>query len=106
MSEDQARIESFFLTVLDGTQPKKGRRKTLFTFINTPEVPQGPAYTLGWKMASLVETRFGHNALLRVMCDPRELLKQYNEAARETHADGIQNLPVWSDEFIRRLYAK
>jgi hypothetical protein len=106
IASDQTRIESFFLAVLDGTQAKDERRKTLFTFIVTPEVPQGPAYTLGWKMASLVEARFGRDALVGAMCDPRELLTLYNRAARETHADGVPNLPVWSDELIQGLYAQ
>lgn len=106
IASDQARIQSFFLAVLDGTQPKDERRKTLFTFIVTPEVPQGPAYTLGWKMASLVEKHFGREALVGAMCDPRELLTLYNQAARETHADGILNLPIWSDELIRGLNAQ
>jgi len=106
IASDQARIESFFLTVLDGTQPKDERRKTLFTFIVTPEVPQGPAYTLGWKMASMVEKRFGREALVRAMCDPRKLLTLYNQVARETYADGLPNLPLWSDDLIRSLYAQ
>ena len=106
IGSDQARIESFFLTVLYGSQSRDERRKTLFTFIVTPEVPQGPAYTLGWKMASLVEKRFGRETLVGAMCDPRELLTLYNQAARETHADGVLNLPVWSDELIRGLYAQ
>jgi hypothetical protein len=105
VAPDLARIESFFQSILNGTHPQDGRRKTLFTFISTEEIPQGPAYTLGWKMASLVERRFGRGRLLGALCDSRELLKLYNQAARETHADGILNLPLWSDEFIRGLYA-
>ncbi len=106
VASDLARVESFFVNVLDGTHPKEERRQALFKFIVTPDVPQGPAYTLGWKMGSLVERRFGRDALLETMCDTRELLKLYNEAARETHADGINNLPVWSDKFIQALYAQ
>ena len=106
VASDLARVESFFKSVIDGTFPKEERRQALFRFIVTPEVPQGPAYTLGWKMASLVERRFGHSALLETMCDPRALLKLYNEAVKETLADGTPNLPAWSDEFIRALYAQ
>lgn len=106
VASDLARVESFFKSVIDGTLPKEKRRQTLFKFIVTPEVPQGPAYTLGWKMASLVERRFGRNALLETMCDPRALLKLYNEAVKETLAAGTPNLPVWSDEFIRALYVQ
>ena len=97
-AEDLERMEAFFVQVLDGALDEAEQRRRLFTFIATEDVPQGAAYTLGWKMAAIVERHHGHDALLGATCDPRELLRLYNEAAREA------GLPRWSDEFLRRLY--
>jgi hypothetical protein len=47
IASDQARIESFFLAVLDGTQVKDERRKTIFTLIGTPEVQINQSQLLG-----------------------------------------------------------
>lgn len=102
---DIPRVEAFFKSILDGSLPEERQRAELFTFIATEDIPQGAAYTAGWKMAALVERRFGHAALVSVMCDPRELLKLYNRAASETVASSAENLPLWSEDFIASLYA-
>jgi hypothetical protein len=60
---------------------------------------QGPWYTLGWVMASTVERTAGRAALVKVLCDPAELLAAYNAAAR--HGEGA--LPLWSDALLARL---
>jgi hypothetical protein len=60
---------------------------------------QGPWYTLGWVMASTVERSAGRPGLVKVLCDPAELLATYNAAAR----DRGDALPLWSDTLLARL---
>jgi len=97
-------MEAFFSAVLDGKVPEDERRKGLFAFIATPDVPQGAAYTLGWKMASLIERMAGQERLVEIICDPRDIMREYNRLAATTQADGINNLPLWSGTFLDRLY--
>lgn len=102
IATDLQHMEAFFVAVLDGSLAEDRQRAQLFTFIATEHVPQGPAYTLGWKMAAVVERRYGRDMLLTALCDPRELLRLYNEAATEIAAGDVA-LPRWSDAFLARL---
>lgn len=105
IATDIVRMQAFFNKVLDGTLPEDRQRKELFSFIATGHVPQGPAYTVGWKMAVVVERHHGRDALLGALCDPRELMRLYNAAARETGKEGGATLPLWSEDFLSRLRA-
>lgn len=102
IAADVRRMEDFFLAVLDGALAEGEQRRQAFAFIATEHVPQGPAYTLGWKMAAVVERRYGRDALLTALCDPRELLRLYNGAAAEVAAEN-ESLPRWSGDFLARL---
>jgi len=93
------RMQSFMQRVIDGEVPMDRRRSTLLTFVGTPDVPQGAAYTLGWNMAATIEKRFGRERLVNAACDFREVLKLYNDAARGT------KLPSWSAKFLDSLFA-
>jgi Putative zinc dependent peptidase (DUF5700) len=96
---DLRRVETFLLDILDRrvTDPDSiGRAGMSFFGV------QGPWYTLGWVMASTVERTAGRAALVRVLCDPAELLAAYNAAAR--HGEGA--LPLWSDALLARLTAE
>jgi len=65
---------------------------------------RGPWYTVGWRMAALVEKRFGRTVLLECMADPRQLLARYNQAAREANAAaGAVPLPLWSEQLLAAL---
>lgn len=99
---DLARSETIFRGVLEHSIAEDQQRPALFTLIASNAVPQGPAYTVGWKMAALVERHFGHAALINAICDPRMLLRLYNDAATVT-ASSESTLARWSPEFLAAL---
>lgn len=66
---------------------------------------QGPWYTVGYKMSVMVEKRFGRQALIGAMLDPRCLLVLYNKAAAEQDAAGKPPLPLWSEEALSAVHA-
>jgi len=53
--------------------------------------------------AAMVEQRFGRQALLECMMDPRKLLTMY--VAEEATAKGA-TLRTWSPQFLARLSAR
>lgn len=107
--DDLGRIESFLLDVADGGMSDEDQMKGFFRFINTPGVPQGAMYTVGWKMAALVERVEGREVLVAGICDPRELLLAYNRVARRVTEDAGRpdggDLPLWSDKLLETLQA-
>jgi hypothetical protein len=64
---------------------------------------QGPWYTVGWRMAVLIEKAFGRDELIRCMTDPRRLLERYNEAAAAQNRAQRDSLAQWSPELIAAL---
>lgn len=100
---DLQRVQSFFETLLANAADEDTLHKQLYSLIATEHVPQGPAYTVGWKMAAVVERHFGRGVLVEAMCDPRELLRLYNEAALTIAHAGGDPLPRWSDAFLQAL---
>jgi len=66
---------------------------------------QGAWYTVGYRMASLVEVRFGRQALTGAMIDPRKLLVLYNRAASEQNQQQGIHLALWSPELLQKLGA-
>ncbi|HEX4963200.1 MAG TPA: DUF5700 domain-containing putative Zn-dependent protease [Thermoanaerobaculia bacterium] len=100
---DLRRLEAFFRDVLAGRLSAEEENKRLFTFIDTDDVPQGAFYTVGWKMAAMVERARGRDALLQTICDPRSLLAAYNGvAAAHPRGDG-EALATWSPDFLAAL---
>jgi hypothetical protein len=53
-------------------------------------------------MAVLVEAKFGQQALLECLIDPRKLLVRYNRIALDTLESGVM-LGTWSPAFLRLL---
>lgn len=100
---DVRRLEGFFREVLAGSLSEEEERKRLFTFINTDEVPQGAFYTVGWKMAAVVEKARGREALVKTLCDPRALLAAYDEAAASQPLSDGGGLARWSPDFLAAL---
>jgi len=83
--------------------PRGLRPQRLFLFINTGYVPQGAFYTVGWKMAAMIERARGREALVKLVCDPRALLAAYNEVAAAHARRGGAGLALWSPEFLTAL---
>lgn len=97
---DLKKVEAFFLDVLDGRLiGEEAIREVAFSFFGI----QGPWYTVGWKMAVLVEETFGRAKLIGCLCDPAALLAAYNEAAAQRSAQAGEVLAVWSPELLKRL---
>ena len=67
---------------------------------------QGPWYTVGYKMAVTIENTEGRAALIATICDPVELLREYNRAAPRSGSPGAPALPLWPDSFLDRLGPK
>lgn len=102
---DVGRIEAFFLELIDGELPESEQRRELFSLINTDAVPQGPFYTVGWKMAAIVDRVRGRDAVLDAVCDPRLLLSAYNEVAAGLSVPDGESLVLWSSEFLGAIGA-
>lgn len=105
-AKDLQRIELFFRRVLAGDRSEDELRAELFTFINTEDIPQGGFYTVGWKMAALVERVQGRDAVVRAVCDPRALLSSYNEVAAGYPRGDSESLPMWSADFLAAIGAQ
>ncbi|MGI9104440.1 MAG: DUF5700 domain-containing putative Zn-dependent protease [Terriglobales bacterium] len=99
-SRDLRAINKFFVDVLDGKFASQDaiEEKTSSFFGS-----QGPWYTVGYKMAVMVEKRFGRQALIQTMLDPPQLLKLYNQAAAEQNARGEEQLPLWSESVLKQV---
>jgi hypothetical protein len=93
---DLKKVETFFLDVLDGRLATDDQiRKVGMTFFGV----QGPWYTVGWKMAVVVEKKFGRAVLVQGMRRPDRLLATYDQAAPSGSAR-------WSDDLLHRLGAE
>jgi hypothetical protein len=101
-SADLKTVDGFFRDVLNG---KFADREAIDEKGSAFYGVQGPWYTVGYKMAVIVEKRFGRPALIETMLDPRELLVLYDRAAAERNAAGTDDLPLWSDETLEQVGA-
>lgn len=91
------KVEAFFLGILQNRfATPEALQEAGFSFFGE----QGPWYTVGYRMAVLVERHQGRAALLACMVDPRKLLAAYNAAAKAEHARGGEPLALWSESLI------
>jgi hypothetical protein len=99
-NDDLAAVEAFALDVAleRETDPQQIRTRG-FSFFGV----QGPWYTVGWKMAVLIEQTHGRDALIETLCDSRRMLVLYNEAAAKRNADSGSGLRTWSPELLAIL---
>ncbi len=92
-----ADLERFFLDVLDEriVDPDSIRTAAMGFF-----GVQGPWYTVGWLMARTIEIAYGRAAVVSALCQPANLLREYERAAT---SDRGPALPRWSSTVISRL---
>lgn len=101
-NNDFGAMNTFFLDILNGKFPNSNAvNEKGSSFFGA----QGPWYTVGYKMAVMVEKRFGREALIQTMLDPRRLLALYNQAALEQNARGKEQLPLWSQQILQQVHA-
>ena len=102
-NQDLRTLEDFFLDVIDGSLPTDDEvRQRAFSFFGV----QGPWYTVGYRMAVVVERRYGRATLIACMVDPRQLLARYNATAAELNAQGGELLALWSLQLLQQIGAR
>jgi hypothetical protein len=94
---DLRKVERFFLDVLEGRLKGDDVEATARTFYGE----QGPWYTVGWKMAAVIEKAYGRRTLVACMCDQRRLLPTYNRAAEMRNRRSADKLALWSPAVVR-----
>lgn len=98
-NNDLRTVERFFLDLAGGKLSEKEEREKAFSFYGV----QGPWYTVGWRMAVVIEKEAGRARLLEVMCDQRRLLPEYNRAVKRYNRRTNQKLSLWSTELLGQL---
>jgi len=102
-NQDVDALQNFFLDIVDHKLVGQDKiNEKAYTFFGE----QGPWYTVGYKMAIIVEKRFGRKVLIDCMVDPRELLTRYNQAAEELNRGSGEKLAVWSPELLQKIGAR
>jgi hypothetical protein len=96
---DLKKVERFFLDTLEGRLAGDDVAKRARTFYGV----QGPWYTVGWRMAALVEKTYGRRRLIECMCDVRKLLPTYNRAAAKLNRRSADKLALWSESLVKRV---
>ncbi len=100
-NEDLGSLQQFFLDIVNGKlSTKDAIDKKAYTFFGDA---QGAWYTVGYKMAVVVENRYGRKTLIECMLDPRELLAKYNRAAEEINRGNKEKLALWSPDLIQKI---
>jgi len=101
-NQDLSTLQQFFLDIVNQKLKTKDEiEEKAYSFFGT----QGPWYTVGYKMAVIVEKRYGRATLIDCMIDPRELLARYNSAAAELNRNQAEQLALWSPELLTALGA-
>jgi hypothetical protein len=97
---DLKKVEKFFFDILDGKlKTEEEQDQVGMQFFGV----QGPWYTVGYKMAVMVEKHFGREKLIECMMDNRKLLAMYNDAAIAENAKAGAQLALWSDNLLKRV---
>jgi len=99
-NQDLASLQQFFLDIVNQKLKTKDEiDDKAYSFFGT----QGPWYTVGYKMAVIVEKRYGRATLIDCMIDPREFLVRYNSAAAELNHSQAEQLALWSPELLAKI---
>lgn len=92
-AQDLRAIEQFLFDVVNRRLTAEAELKAGNALLGV----QGPWYTVGWMMGSIVEREFGRQALLDCMAEGSRLMARYNQAAAD------HGLTLWSSELIAAL---
>lgn len=84
-------VANFLTAVASGELTGDAERQRGFAFFGMV----GPWYTVGWKMAVVIETILGRDALIEASCGGRELLRAYNRAVPRWREKTGEDLPLW-----------
>ena len=87
-----AQLERFFEDIADGKLKSDDFDKRGFEFFGLV----GPWYTVGWRMAAVIEEELGRETLINTFCDSATLMKTYNRAADAHEKRTGERLPHWS----------
>jgi hypothetical protein len=98
-NNDLRKVETFFLDVLENRLTQEEIQKTAASFFGV----QGPWYTVGWKMAVMIEKTFGRKKLIECICDNRKLLPLYNKAAAKHNRQRREPLALWSESLLKTV---
>ena len=99
-NQDLSTLQKFFLDIVNQKlKAKDDIDEKGFSFFGT----QGPWYTVGYKMAVIVEKRYGRATLIDCMIDPRQFLTRYNSAAAELNHSQTEQLALWSPALLREI---
>jgi hypothetical protein len=98
-NQDLQQVNAFFLDVLNGKLKGDAVDEKGFTFFGL----QGPWYTVGYRMAVMVEKGYGRNELIECMRDRRLLLARYNQLASRTNGKGGPQLALWSPQILETI---
>jgi hypothetical protein len=99
-NQDLGNLQAFFLDVIHKKfKSEDAIREKASEFYGV----QGPWYTVGYRMAVIVEKRYGRATLIDCMVDPRELLSRYNVAATEQNRSQKDELALWSPELLSKI---
>ncbi|HEX6098293.1 MAG TPA: DUF5700 domain-containing putative Zn-dependent protease [Thermoanaerobaculia bacterium] len=93
-------LDDFFRQVVEGKLTGEAQTRRAYEFFGLV----GPWYTVGHRMATIIEQTLGRKTLIDAMCDTRTLPATYNRAAAEwekTHKG--EKLPRWSDALLEKL---
>jgi hypothetical protein len=100
--EDLRAVERFLLDVTEGRLAGDRIAERGYRFHSDGGRPQGAWYTLGWRMAALVERELGQAAIVACIADPPRLLAEYQRVAARRNAAG-ENWPLWSAELLEAI---
>jgi hypothetical protein len=100
-AQDLQEVDQFLTEVASGRLgAEAAQKKAMATFWGDA---QGAWYTVGYRMAVLIEKTFGRARLLTCMENLSLLLPTYNEAARLTSKQAREPLPLWSESLLSVL---
>jgi hypothetical protein len=98
-NQDLKTVETFFLDILKKRLTEAEIQEKAFSFFGI----QGPWYTVGYKMSVLIEKTYGRKRLIECICDQRQLLSTYNQAATKHNRSSRDQLPLWSAQLIEAI---